>query len=455
MFDEIKLFPYQKIGAEWLANRRLAYLADDMGVGKTAQAIRAADMIEARNLIVICPAIARPNWLNEFTKFSNLHRNYEVIEKKTDVLPDDRAIIISYDLLTECRDTGGRRDLLIGDEWHFLKSITSERSRAVLGSNGLIHKCARTWALSGTPAPNHYGELWLTMFLFGATKLTYDQFLTRYCITQQGDYGLKILGARTENQSELKSILGGIMLRRKKEDVLTDLPPLIYTDVDIDAGEVDLEINNNFTDWIVPVDRRDELRAKLEREISLLETAYPANLQYNEGAMSLLEASANSVATLRRYTGLQKVQAATDIIIEELKNNAYEKIVIFAIHQNVIERVREKLDKFGALTLYGKTPPEKREKNIKLFQNSPKHRVLICNVQAAGTAITLTSAHHVSFIEFDWVPGNNAQAIMRCHRIGQTKPVTARFFSLKNSLDKRITLAIRRKTRDITAIFDD
>jgi SNF2 family DNA or RNA helicase len=80
--------------------------------------------------------------------------------------------------------------------------------------------------------------------------------------------------------------------------------------------------------------------------------------------------------------------------------------------------------------------------------------VFIGNIHAAGTAITLTAAHHVWFVEQDWVPGNNAQAIMRCHRIGQKNNVSVQFISLDNSLDHTIMLILKRKTRELTEIFD-
>jgi SNF2 family DNA or RNA helicase len=128
--------------------------------------------------------------------------------------------------------------------------------------------------------------------------------------------------------------------------------------------------------------------------------------------------------------------------------------VIFAIHRDVIENMRVGLRQFGAVCLYGGTDPEKRQKNIDRFQNNPKCRVFIGNIHAAGTAITLTAAHHVTFIEQDWVPGNNAQAVMRCHRIGQENPVSVRFIVLDGTLDAKIGYILKRKTADLTHIFD-
>lgn len=452
--DAIKLFPFQQEGADWLTTMRLALLADDMGLGKSGQAIRAADAINAERIIVTCPAVARPNWFREFDRFSDMKRPFEVVESFTSTLPRDRSIIISYDLAAKTFDTGVF-DLFIGDEWHFLKSIEARRSQNIIGKNGLIHKSRRTWALSGTPAPNHAGELWLTLFLFGATRLTYEQFVERYCITMKTEFGIKILGNRTENIPELKGLLKTIMLRRKKQDVLKDLPPITYTDQVVEAAEVDLEINQSFTEWVIPEDRRDELRQKLEREMELLKTLVPDTPGLSPNLIQALEATAPSVSTLRRYTGLQIVPGVVETIKSELAAGAYKKIVIFAIHRDVIERLREGLKDYGAVTIYGGTPAEKRQRHIDNFQNNPQCKVIICNILAAGTAITLTAADHVDVVEPDWVPGNNAQAIMRVHRIGQTSPVFVRFWALANSVHTRVNAALKRKTRDLTAIFDN
>jgi SWI/SNF-related matrix-associated actin-dependent regulator 1 of chromatin subfamily A len=130
-----------------------------------------------------------------------------------------------------------------------------------------------------------------------------------------------------------------------------------------------------------------------------------------------------------------------------------DKIVLFACHRMVIEGLREGLRKYGAVTLYGGTPPAKRQINIDKFQKDKRCRVFIANIQAAGTSVTLTAAAEAMFVECDWTPANNAQAAMRVHRIGQTRPVRIRYCSLANSTDEKVTDALRRKSRDELAIF--
>lgn len=234
---------------------------------------------------------------------------------------------------------------------------------------------------------------------------------------------------------------------------MLELPPITFDHAVVPASPVDVDILSTFVKWVFPFDRKDELQEQLARERHLVHELIHNN-GYKLTTMNALQAINSSVATLRRYMGMQKVPAIAEIIKEELRTKAYEKIVIFAIHRDVIEHLRIALCKFGAVTLYGGTPPEKRQIKIDKFMNTKKCRVFIGNIQCCGTAITLTAAHHVVFAEQSWVPSENAQAMMRCHRIGQRKPVSVRFFALADSFDERLMFVLKKKTKDLTQVFD-
>jgi SWI/SNF-related matrix-associated actin-dependent regulator 1 of chromatin subfamily A len=454
--DIPELFPYQISGSDWLAPKTTAILADEMGLGKSAQAIRAADKAGAKRILVLCPAVARRNWLREFAKFSPTPRTWTVVESRSASIPPWSSVVSSYDLAGSLSTTTcpGHFDLIILDEAHYLKSLDTKRTKAVLGKDGLVRRTKKIWALSGTPAPNHYGELWPLLYTFGITDLKFDKFIARYCLGVDTSYGFQIKGNNLANMPELKRLLAPHLLRRRKVEVMKELPPISYHDVVVEPGPVDLEMEQSFTQYIIPFDRRDELNEKLARERALVESIIGI-AGFNANGMKALEAMAQSVSTLRRYNGIQKVQGAVDLISAELEANAYEKVVIFAIHRDVIEGLRARLSKFRPVTLYGGTDHLKREKNIDRFQKDKRYRVFIGNIMAAGTAITLTAAHQVVFVEQDWVPGNNAQAAMRCHRIGQKNPVTVRFIGLADSLDERVAQVLKRKTRELTLLFDE
>lgn len=448
-------FPYQETGADFLKSHRHALLADEMGLGKTVQAILGLDRIRAKRAVIICPSVARINWLREFEMWTPGVK-VQTTNKLSDVPPIDGHLVCSFDYAVhnyeKLRDL--KWDVLIIDEAHFLKSTDAKRAKNILGAAGIIRGCSGTWLLTGTPAPNHYGELWIMLYTFGVTNLTQDAFIKRYCVVRPTSFGVKVVASDVSKGPELKQLLSKVMLRRLKKDVMKELPPITYGHTQVEAGLVDFEVLPSFVQYFLPTDKRTELHKELKRQQEYLEQ-FEVNLKgVQDDKLVALSAISDSVSTLRRYLGLQKVEPVAEIISAELKANAYQKIVIFGIHRDVIESLREKLREFGAVVLYGNTDPEKRQKNIDRFQNNPKCRVFIGNIHAAGTAITLTAAHNVAFIEQDWVPGNNAQAVMRCHRIGQENPVFVRFFLLEGTLDSKIGYIVKRKTEQLTQILD-
>lgn len=458
--DDLKLFEYQSQGAEWLFGLRKALLADEMGLGKSAQAITAASRLKPSRVVVLCPAVARDNWDREFRRFSDRAWRSNIIYSRTEPRRLDADLIISsYDLadgVAGCLRDSERIGVLILDEAQFLKSTESKRTQVTLGRGGLVRRADRVWALSGTPAPNHAAELWPLLFTFGQTKLSYPEFVERFCNTYRfkpprGEPRIQITGTKTERIDELRAILAPIMLRRRKVDVLKDLPSISFSDIVVPANPVDYEIQ--YVQWTHPYDRRAELEAIIDKERKLVTAICDASETWKQ-TFSGISGVMGSVAGLRRYTGLQKVDGIAELVASELENGDYEKIVIFGIHQGVIEGLRQKLRPFKPVTLYGQTPAAKRQINVDKFQKNPRCKVFIGNIQAAGTAITLTAAHNVLFAEQSWVPGENAQAAMRCHRIGQERPVTVRFAGLANSIDEKVASTLRRKTKELMHLFD-
>ena len=169
--------------------------------------------------------------------------------------------------------------------------------------------------------------------------------------------------------------------------------------------------------------------------------------------LNVLMLMSGSITALRRYHGLKKIKAVADLVKQELTLGLYKKIVIFGIHKDVLKSLREKLSEFQAVLVTGEVPMYHRQEAIDYFQEDPRCQVFIGNIQAAGTAINLTAASQVIFIEQDWVPGNNAQAAMRCHRIGQDQSVTIRHAAILNSFDDRVTEILTRKIQELSTFL--
>jgi len=452
-------YEYQQHGAAWLATMPHALLADEMGLGKSAQAILACDLVGASNILVVCPAAVRINWEREFHRFSPMDRPSTLLMSSRDA-PGPGVNVVSYDLLAneKLRNVlkARRWDVLVLDEAHYLKERSAKRTKAVYGHAkypGLMHSADRVWRLTGTPAPNDASELYTHLKSAGIERRPYWDFVFDFCAGFEGDYGYKITGHK--NTDRLKQLLAQFMLRRKKDDVLTQLPKITFSQVTVERAPVDLDpwFYENWKPIGIPaflkeLETQDKtLKASLE--------AIKRGHHYNfESDLKLLDSYAKSTSTLRRYIGLAKLPRCLDIIEEELKSGELQKIVLFAVHQQVVEQTRFRLRKFKPVTLYGGTPQWKRQKHIDEFQNNPRCRVFIGNIQAAGTGITLTAANEVAFLESDWVPANNAQAVMRVHRIGQTRVCRARFFVCAGSVDEQVMAAVVHKTRELAKVFD-
>lgn len=445
----IDLYPYQLEGIEWLKTKRFALLADEMGLGKTAQAIVAADQLGAKSVGVICPASVRTNWSREWSRFAG--STLTPLLTGADLLLNTSAIwSASYDHATDHPDLLPKLDVLILDEFHYLKNVDAQRAKSILGKGGLVHRVGAMWGLSGTPAPNHAGELFIWCKVFGLWPGSYDQFVARFCLTRRTDYGNQVVG--NKNVSELRALLAPIILRRRKAEVMTQLPPLTYADLVVEPAVIDEELY--FADYYLQ-NLVDDLHKELREGRELL-TKTLGSTGLGRDGLKAMEGMAKSVSTLRRYIGLQKTMPYLEMVKEELAAGAYQKLVIYCLHRDVIETLRVGLSKFGAVTLYGGTPAEKRQQHIDRFIKRDSCRVFIGNILAAGTGIDgfQKVCNNVDLLEQDWVPSNNAQAVMRLHRIGQEKPVFCRFIGVADSLDERVAQVLKRKTRDLTEIFD-
>jgi len=478
-------------------------------VGKSSQVVRACDLVGAQRILVIVNASARTNWLREFRKFSPLDRDAVALLDGAGRPVKPGVTVCSYNALVRLprpnikkeaakvrakykrreqevteefvaaeaknRATAKRKlardrdafrsalaaiewDVLILDEAHYLKSRTAGCTRAVYGEQcdgktGLASLAKRVWRLTGTPAPNNVSELWTHLRSAGLYEGKQDAFTHEFCTGYESNYGFRITGTR--NADRLRGLLDGFMLRRKKEEVLPTLPGLHFEHVQIEPGEVD--VASYFPEDVIHYGPK-KLAHDIEVQNHILRAAWRnatnASRTTRRDATSALTDIGPSVAKLRKYVGLAKLPGYSQRIREELDSGEIDKIVIFAWNRDLVVTLRDMLRKYKPVTLYGGTPPKKVPKIIDKFQNNEACRVFIGNLKSAGTAITLTRANHVDVLQESYVPGENAQAVMRCHRIGQDRDVYVRFFGCAGSVDDEITRAWMQKTRELAKVID-
>lgn len=451
LVNEFSLLPFQREGAEWLAGRKLALLADEMRLGKSPQTIFGLEIANCSRILVVCPAVARVNWAREFDRWAIFPKNVQILSTYSDVARDSAEVVIcSFEYVTRfyLELCSRRWSLLLVDEVHFVKSVDAKRSGAVFGRSGIVRAAERTWVLSGTPAPNHAGELWILLFTFGVTKLPYPAFVDKYCETVPTGYGegYKITGTKKSAIPELRALLKQVMLRRTMKQVMPEVKEPLFSSFVVEAGSVEGLI-----------DLTRELKEKLEQEGLIVSDLFENARLTDDEKLRMLEGLASSVSTLRRYTGLQRVAPAIELVQGELEIGLYDKVVIFAIHRSVVEALKNGFEKkgFGVVVLNGDSTPKQKQQAQDSFNTQKTIQIFIGNILSAGTNITLAAAHTVLFVEEDWVPGNNAQAAKRCTHIKKLEPISVRFLTLCHPIVERISRVVQKKTKELTEIFDD
>ncbi|HUD73481.1 MAG TPA: DEAD/DEAH box helicase [Terracidiphilus sp.] len=444
-------YPYQVEAAQWAAQRRDSLIGDSPGLGKTASAIRACDLVGAANILVVAPASVRIQWGREFERFSPLDRPMQIC-MPSDIPNTSGVVILFYDQAVKYQELlmSVRWNCLIIDECHYLKErykvgkkTSGYRTKCIYGFGkrfpGLITVCDRVIRLSGTPAPNNASELWTHLKSAGLTDQPYWDHTFHFCNGFDSEHGFRFTSHK--NVPELQKLLAPFMLRRTKAEVQPDLHEPMFETITVARSDAALPPE---LQALVP--QLDQADTQLQEALS---SGSPGD------QLSTLESMASSLATLRRYTAMAKLPALAEQIEEDLTTNQIPKLVVFAIHKICIRWLAEKLAKFHPLTISGDTPAEKRQPNIDRFQSDPSVRLIIGNIAAMGTGVDglQNVCDEAIFVEQDWVPSSNAQAIMRLCRIGQKNPVRARIFSLYGSVDERVQDVLADKMRELARIL--
>lgn len=450
-------YPYQLAGVQFAVNRPSTLLADEMGVGKTAQATGVINSTDVKDVLVICPASLKLNWMNELTGWLSKPARVVVLYstgKHRISGPENAPLtvyIVNYDIVGKMDLKSRVWDLMILDEVHYLKNAKSNRRKAVWGGRTPTQviqpiQAKRTLALTGTPVCNRPSELWsLLRGLDGGRWGSGDwqRFHVRYCGGKKTRFGWDVSGAT--NLEELNDLLRStIMIRRTKKDVLGDLPEK--------------------TRKITTLEVNKELRTLLSKEAALQQIKDSGGLEKADPALVAQVASSftedpdqtviGMLAKVRRMLGEIKAPLAVEYA-KELLEGGLESLVIFAHHKSVVSALEEGLKDYGVVKVIGDMGGEERQQAVEAFQKAEGEnppRVFIGSITAAGVGITLTRASHSLFTEVDWVPGNLSQAEDRTHRVGQKNAVTSEYLIFEGSVDTLMTDAVAGKNLVINQI---
>lgn len=397
--DPERLFPYQRAGVAFVLEHERVVLADDMGLGKSCQAICALATARADRILIVCPAALKLNWVREILLWTGCDPDdIALLDGRVPApLGGERWTVVNYDIL---HDAGGRQtgwaatlafggfDAVVFDECHVLKGgDTTQRGRAI---SGMLRHMAPRWRLmlTGTPIINQPSDLYPLLKLLGVEQEVggWNWYAQRFCAARMGAFGLDFRGATNLDELNLLLRSAGIMLRRRKVDVLTDLPERSWAIVPVPMS---------------PADVRAYDRVLREGEQGMQDGDPGAVLRMING--------------LRQITGRAKSNAARGWIDQFLSGG--EKLIVFGWHTELLSRIAAV---YGAPTIMGGDSRLAVEQGKRRFQTDPECRVIVCNIAAGGVGHTLTAASNVVFLESAWTGAMMDQALDRAHRIGQT-----------------------------------
>lgn len=424
------LFEYQKKGVSFIeAKNGRVLIADEMGLGKTCQALTWVNLHpEKKPVVIVVPASLKLNWERECKIWIN-NPNTQIISGKKPYPLTGEIIIINYDIVGSWLVTliSINPVIIITDECHKWKNPDAKRTKAI---KTLARRVPHIIALSGSPIENRPVEIYNVINVLAPEIAgSYRGFTTHYCAGHQNHWGWDASGA--SNIPELhEKLTGTIMIRRKKEDVLKDLPGKIRS--------------------IVPM----ELKSR--RNYDRAERDFIEFVKSEKGLMAAEKASKAEalarISALKQIAAQEKLEGAIDWIKDHLDTNG--KLVVFGVHKNIINQVMDALIDYHPVKVDGTTPNDIRQKNVDTFQNDDSCRVFIGNIQAAGVGLTLTAASSVCFVEINWGPMEHDQAEDRCHRIGQKECVNVYYLMAQNTIEESIAELIDEKRKIITQLID-
>jgi SWI/SNF-related matrix-associated actin-dependent regulator 1 of chromatin subfamily A len=447
------LLPFQRAGVAYALGDEHALIGDPMGLGKSIQAVAVANAIEARRILVLCPANALFQWRDYLARWllplKRPNTTFTIAGANYGVHPTARSVICSYD---RTRGPIGARllehewDLLILDEAHYLRNHDAGRTRAVLGAYGaqareqpgIISRAKRIVCLTGTYLPNRPREGYTLGRALDWESLSYmsaDAYESRFNPRSEiilpprpGSTVHRVVyreevGRLAELNARFRS---GFMVRRSKELALPQMPAKTYSV---------RSVGNRDTARVVMAERLVDI------DPEALDTVPPDKVGH--------------VAALRREMGL----AMTPLVVEYvagLLESEDEPLTLFAFHREVVALLTERLASFNPVVVTGSVSAAGRHRAAQAFKNDARHRLFIGQLQAAGTAIDglQVRCRTAIFAEPSWVPGENEQCVDRLHRFGQERAVNAVFLVADGSWNERIIKRAVSKLR-VTGIALD
>lgn len=422
-----ELMPFQLEGVNALLESRRMLLADDMGLGKTLQVIVALRVLflrrEIESALVVAPASVLDQWRRELLKWAPDLRAMvirgSVAERGWQWSTPVHVTLVSYDTLrSDFSDSPvspvGRKtwDVVVSDEAQRIKN-RNPTSDVVKGL-----RRRRSWALTGTPVENDEEELASIM-----------EFVDH----EDGEAPRRYSAGLVLRQRHRE-----LQLRRRKADVLEDLPPKMVAKIPVELGTAQ---------------RRSYDRAEREGIVHLRELGREVRVQHVLELITRLKQICNAEPETGESAKFEEIRGRIETLVA-----GGNRALVFSQYRTSgfgVEAAAEALRDFRPLTFTGAQSPDERRDIINRFRRDDEHKVLVVSLRAGGVGLNLQEASYVFHLDRWWNPAVERQAEDRSHRYGQTVPVHVFKYSCVNTIEERIDRILEQKQELFDELVDD
>jgi SNF2 family DNA or RNA helicase len=439
------LYPYQKDGVNFALFKKSAIIADEMGLGKTLQAITLAilkkDVFNLEKVLVICPASLKEQWKREIERFTNEKvtiiagtraRRQEIYERNQDFFKITNYEAVLRDNMVIHRY---KPDLIILDEAQRIKNFETKTAQSI---KSIPHK--QSLVLSGTPLENKLEDLYSIVQFANPEMFTpLWEFAAEHFILKKQKKN-RIFGYR--NLDIIHQKLKPLVIRRKKEEVLDDLPEQVTNNYYIELTKEQIEIHQGYLRSLLPILNKKFLT--------------PIDVRRIQELLTSMRMVCNSTFLIDRKTNLSpKLKELEGLLIDLVLENK-RKVVLFTEWTTMTFLIGKVLSELGIpfVEFTGKIPVTKRQSLITEFNQNPSCMVFL-STDAGGVGLNLQTADCVINFELPWNPAKLNQRIGRVIRIGQkSKCVNVINLIAKQSIEEKILAGLQIKQELFDGVFD-
>jgi len=444
----LPLLPYQRAGVRYASSARRCFIADDMGLGKTLQAIATIENVEnSYPALVVCPPNLVLNWKKEYGKWLPNRKVAVITDRKN--FPEEKfdVLVVGYSNIAHWEKKLLDFNSCVFDESHYAKSPAAQRTKAAVKIAKKIPASGLVLCLTGTPVTNRPAEYASQLDILGKLNAFGGLwgFYRRYCGAFRDRFGQWNISGHSNLDELNEKLRGNCYIRRTKDQVLDDLPPVRHAPVYVTGSPAQMveyqKAEKDIVEYLV--ERAKQIASELGTSPGSAAVIARMKAESNEHLVRL--------SVLRRLAAKAKMEAVHEFIESHMESGL--KVVVAAHHRDVVDEIS---NKYGNLKIQGGMLVDDVEDAKSRFQEEPcgTAPVIVLSIQAAKTGHTLTAAQDVLFVELPWTPADIDQTYSRCHRLGQQGSVTATYLLCQGTIDEYIYDLVERKRGVVNVATD-